>query len=143
MNRLLPIAALLGVILLPACYNTQTRDQFTRSLQTVAIREPGHIGYRGSDEQYDYFDLRDTVRNIERIRVPQPHNAMENNDRQPIGTYGTGSRTMHPTVACSNNPALRAHYRITEETPLVAPSKILDDVQHLTPGEPILLPPQN
>lgn len=143
MNRLLHIAALLGAILLPACYNTQTRDQFTRSLQTVAIREPGHIGYRGSDEQYDYFDLRDTVRNIERIRVPQPHNAMENNDRQPIGTYGTGSRTMHPTVACSNNPALRAHYRITEETPLVAPSKSLDDVQHLTPEEPILLPPQN
>lgn len=143
MNRLLHIAALLGALLLPACYNTQTRDQFTRSLQTVAIREPGHIGYRGSDEQYDYFDLRDTVRNIERIRVPQPHNAMENNDRQPIGTYGTGSRTMHPTVACSNNPALRAHYRITEETPLVAPSKSLDDVQHLTPEEPILLPPQN
>lgn len=143
MNRLLPIASLLGAILLPACYNTQTRDQFTRSLQTAAIREPGHIGYRGSDEQYDYFDLRDAARNIERIRILQPHNAMENNDRQPIGTYGTGSRTMHPTVACSNNPALRAHYRITEETPLISPSKSLDDVRHLTPGEPILLQPEN
>ncbi len=143
MKTLLRTAGLLGAILLPACYNTQTRDQFTHTLQTVAIRAPGHIGSRGSDEPSDYFALRDTVRNIERIRIPQTHNAMENNYRQPIGAYGNGSRTMYPTVACSNNPALRTHYRITGETPLVSPSKSLDDVQHLTPGEPILIRREN